>query len=544
MTFLGRQHSRKLFAAAMKRNDTVGGILLKTRQFYKIPSLEQIKTIKWNTALYAVFVGSATGILVALYRLGIEYGTDTAENLYAYFRVHPIFILPWIAAAIAIGLLVAWLIKLEPLAAGSGIPEMEGIILFGIKMRWYSILIIRFLAGLCCGFFGLSLGREGPSIQIGAASGQALSKGFRQKQVEEKILITSGAAAGLAAAFNAPLSGAIFALEEVHRNFSPNILIAAVTASVFSDVVTKYCFGLKPILDFAAVSQLPVSLYFWLIPLGVLAGLIGSLMNKALLGFHRLYDKMPSYCRPVLAILIALPCGLFIPLVLGSGEKLIRYAEAAQSGILILLVLLVIKLLFTCTSFSSGVPGGIFMPILAVGTLLGSSLGIFAVHMGMSAQYIPVFAICAMSGALSSCVKAPITAILLTTEMSGSFIHMLPVLACSFLALLISDMLKIEPIYEALMERYVLRKKAQNASAGFEKTMEFPVELGSNIAGCQIGGVSWPEKALVVKIRRGEKEIVPHGDTTVMQGDYLVIVSSGNEKIIREQMQSLCHVNS
>lgn len=509
----------------------------KTRIYQLLSSFNQLK---WSIAGKGILAGFVAGLLVVLYRLGIEYGTNTAIKVYASFKVHPIFILPWVAVAVVVGMFVAWLVRLEPMATGSGIPQVEGVVLFGLKMKWQTILFVRFVAGMLCGFFGLSLGREGPSIQIGAAGSQATAKKMSKSGIEENYLITGGAAAGLSAAFNAPLSGVMFALEEVHRSFSPVILLSATAASLTADFVSKYFFGLKPVLDFTAIPQLPISLYLWLIPLGILSGLVGSLMNKALLGFQMLYGKLPVFSRPVVALLIALPCGVFLPLTLGSGQILIQFAENARSGILMLLILLAVKLLFTSTSFGSGVPGGIFMPILAVGTLTGSIFGILATHIGLPIQYIPDFAVCAMAGALSSSVKAPITSILLTAEMSGSLIHMLPVATCAFLALLVSDLLKIEPVYEALLERFVEQNGKKLPTKERGGLMEFPVELGSKAAGNRISEIQWPKGSLVVGLRRGAKELVPRGSTQVMPGDYVVVLSSGEEDI-RDKIVSLCY---
>ncbi len=504
--------------------------------------LSSFNELKWSIAGKGVLGGFVAGLLAVFYRLGIEYGTDTSIKLYAYFRIHPILILPWIVAIAAVGLFVAWLVKLEPMATGSGIPQVEGVVLFGLKMKWYTVLAVRFVAGILCAFFGLSLGREGPSIQIGAAGSQAVAKKLSKSKLEENYLITGGAAAGLSAAFNAPLSGMVFALEEVHRSFSPLILLSATAASLTADFVSKYFFGLKPVLDFTTIPQLPINLYLWLIPVGILSGLAGSLMNKALLGFQTLYSKLPAFSRPVIALLIALPCGLFLPLTLGSGQNLIKFAEGAQSGIIMLLIYLAVKLLFTSTSFGSGVPGGIFMPILAVGTLTGSIFGIVATHFGLPAQYIPVFAICAMAGALSSSVKAPVTSILLTAEMAGSLIHMLPVAACAFIALLLSDVLKVEPIYEALLERFVEKNGHSLPMQEKGGLLEFPVEFGSEAANKMISEIKWPQGSLIVGLRRGVKELIPRGDTKILSGDYLMILSSeDDEDIIRNRLKFLCH---
>ncbi|MDP4153661.1 MAG: ClC family H(+)/Cl(-) exchange transporter [Bacillota bacterium] len=507
---------------------------------YKI--LSGLNTIKWRVAFKGILSGVIAGLLVVMYRLGIEYGTETAVKIYAYLRLHPLMILLWVLFIAIAGLFIAWLIKFEPMASGSGIPQVEGQLIYGLRIKWYTVLAVRFLAGILSSIFGLSLGREGPSIQIGVSGSQAFAKKISKNKIEENYLMTGGAAAGLSAAFNAPLSGIVFALEEVHRSFSGLVLIAATTAALTADVVSKYFFGLKPVLSFAVTPQLPESLYIWLLPLGIISGIIGVLMNKALLGVQTFYNNLPWFVRPCIALLIALPCGIFLPQVLGGGSNLIKLAETADRGFAILSVYLGIKFLFTCTSFGSGTPGGIFMPILSIGALSGSLVGLVAMHFGLPANYIPDFAVCGMAGALSGSVKAPVTSILLAAEMTGSLVHLLPVAACSFIALFLSGILKVTPIYEALLERIVEKngKNIKNDKLG--GVVEIAVEFGSSVSGKCIGEVEWPQGALIAGIHRGDDDIVPSGNTKINPGDYLIVLSSDcTYNDISANMRDLCY---
>jgi len=487
--------------------------------------------------------GLAAGLLVVLFRLCMEFGLETSVTVYAYLRQHPIALIPWAGLIAAVGLVVARLIRYEPMAGGSGIPQVEGMVIHGMRIKSRPVLIVRFLAGILTSFFGLSLGREGPSIQIGAAGCQILAKKASNNKMEKNYLITAGAAAGLSAAFGAPLSGVMFALEEVHRSFSGLILLTATTASLMSNVLATLVFGLKPILNFTQTPQLLPGMFVWLLPVGVLSGLIGALVNKSLLGMQTLYGKLPAKIRPMIALLVALPFGLFLPQVLGGGMGLINSAEIAQTGIPVLLLLLLSKLLFTCTSFGSGVPGGIFLPILSVGALSGSMIGLIATRFGVPAEYISDFAVCGMAGALSGSVKAPVTSILLTAEMTGSLVHLFPVAACSFIALFISDFLKVKPIYEELLER-TMKDRGEAVSSGKSGgIVEIPVEIGSAIAGRRISEVELPRGILIVGIHRGETEIVPNGGTEIKPGDYLIVLSSElTFRNINQRMRSLCSV--
>lgn len=505
--------------------------------------LSELNKIKWRVAVKGLIGGLIAGLLVALYRLGIEFGTETAIRCYTFLRSHPVYILLWLAGALLVGYVAYRLMKWEPYAQGSGIPQVEGIVLYGMKIKWYSVLIVRFVAGILTSFFGISLGREGPSIQIGAAGSQAFAKaGGHKNKIEENYLITAGASAGLAAAFNAPLSGIIFALEEVHRTFSPNILIAATTAALTADVVSTYFFGLQPVLNYVDIPQLPIRHYVWLILLGVCAGLIGSAVNKCLLAAGTLYKKLPPPLRPVLALLLALPCGLLLPEVLGGGQNLVSLSEQARAGVLTMAVYLTVKLLFTCTSFGSGLPGGIFMPILSIGALTGGMFGQLLGGFGVSAEYIPAFCVCAMAGVMSSSVKAPITSILLMAEMSGTLVHLMPVAAVAFVSLLTSDLLRVSPIYEILLERLIRGQPKKSNQRKARTLVEIPIEIGSKASGKAVRELSWPEGSLIVALRRGAREFVPNGDTVMLPGDYLVVLSTDQKyNEVHQRLTMLCY---
>lgn len=417
--------------------------------------------LRWKVIISGVFVGIVSGSLVALYRLGIECGTDFARWVYLQVWHNMWWLVVCLVFAVIFGLVIGWMSLKESMASGSGIPQVVGYVNRGLNMRWHTILPVRFVAGLLGSLFGLSLGREGPSIQIGACGAQMLSRIFRKSKrndIQEHYVVTAGAAAGLSAAFSAPLSGVMFALEEVQHGISSTVLMGAAVASLFADFVSQTCFGLRPVLDFGQIPDLPMTLHFWLIPLGIFAGFVGSLMNRSLLGLQTLYGYLPKWMPVVVACLIAIPVGLFLPEVLGGGANLVRLSEYGKISIVMLCLLFVAKMLFTSTSFGCGAPGGIFMPILAVGALAGgvaarsiTSIPVF----GVDARFVSVFAVCVMAGTLSASVKAPLTSILLTVEMSGTMIHTLPVAASAFIALLVSDMLHTKPIYGELLERYM-----------------------------------------------------------------------------------------
>lgn len=515
-----------------------------TRQSHTLQLLSGANRMRWLVAAQGILCGLVAGILVVGYRLAIQYGTIFAGKAYLWLKANPLGLLAWAAAVVVSSFLLTYLIRWEPSASGSGIPQTEGTLLWGLPIRWFPVLCVRYMGGILCSLFGLSLGREGPSIHIGAAAAKAVSSKTSKNSVEENSLITSGAAAGLSAAFNAPLSGMMFALEEIHKSFSPTVLLTASTAALTSDAVAKYWFGLRPVLDFTHVNEIPLKDYPWLLPLGLVSGLIGVIINRSLLAFQVFYGKIPELFRPMLALILALPCGIFLPLSLGGGANTIKFAETASGSLKILVILLIVKILFTSTSYSSGVPGGIFMPILTMGALGG---GIFA-RLMVAAGLLPsnltaVFTVLAMAGALTAAVKAPITSILLVVEMSGSLVHMLPVAATALISLLVSDALHTKPIYPALLERYMIKHEHKNIAAIPAKSgiVEIPVQVDSQAAGRRIGNIEWPESTSIITIRRGGQEFVPRHDTKILAGDALIVTFSGqDQRQVREGLEGIC----
>ncbi|OTA25532.1 sodium:proton antiporter [Alloscardovia macacae] len=497
--------------------------------------------LQWSTAAKGILCGVAAGLLVVAYRAAIAYGNSWAVGLYAFLAAHPLAIAGWAVAAILAAAAIAKLVTWEPMAAGSGIPQVEGVLLWGLKMRWWSILLVRFSAGIVCGFFGMSLGREGPSIQIGAAAAQGVAAKLGRSRVEQENFIAAGAAAGLSAAFSAPLSGMMFALEEVYRSFSPVVLFTATTAALTADFLSKLFLGFMPVLKFTAIAQMDLATYAWLVPLGVVSGLTGAAMNKLLLDMQTALGHLSAFWRILLALALALGVGLAFPLALGGGGSLIRFAEQGGGTMLLLAALLLVKMLFTATSFGSGVPGGIFLPILTVGAVAGS---LFArtMEFSLDQKYVSTFAVLAMAGALASSVKAPITSMLLVIEMSGSLVHMFPVAAVTLISLLVSDALHVKPIYHALLDRYMAKNHPEKRESTVDSgLMALPVELGSSILGKAIRDVAWPADTQVVSVRRAGREFVPNARTIIHPGDGLVVLYTGtNQRTAREALSVLC----
>lgn len=498
-------------------------------------TISHFRNFKLKLMLEGIIVGFLSGLLIVFYRLTLEKAEDLRIKL-STLQLKNYWLIPlWFLFLIIGAYIVGILITKEPMISGSGIPQVEAVLLKKLKMNWLPVIIKKFIGGVISIGAGLSLGREGPSIQLGAAVGQGFSQIFKRIKIEEKYLITSGASAGLAAAFNAPLAGVMFSLEEVHKNFSPLVLLSAMSASLSADFVSKYFFGLKPVFNFQHISPLPLDSYGYIIILGVIVGVFGVIYNSALLKTQNLYDKiaiLPVKFRPILPFLIAGILGLVIPEVLGGGHQIIESLINGSFTVKMLLIILIAKFAFSMISYGSGAPGGIFFPLLVLGALTGAIYGNILVHLfNFNPNYINNFIILAMAGYFTAIVRAPITGSILITEMTGSFSHLLSLTVISLTAYAIAGMLNSEPIYESLLDR-LLKNNGKYEFVGDSKNkiiLEIPIILDSEMDNKMIKDLKLPPECLLIGVKRGEKEIIPKGKTILYSGDYLLVLVNENK---------------
>lgn len=376
----------------------------------------------------------------------------------------------WLALYILSFIIIAYLLKLivarEPMCTGSGIPQIKGILQGDMSMRWFSVLWSKIIGGVLAIGAGMSLGREGPSVQIGACVGQGLSQTSRRTGFESRILMTAGAGAGLAAAFNAPLAGVIFGLEEMQKTISPALLLTGITASITAATVTEVVFGMSPVFSMGYLLPLPLNLFDVLVAAGIVIGLLGRLFNIALAYSLNTYSRLglSGMKKSLVPLVLAGILGFVLPEILGGGNLLVDSLVVTDYTIGFLCLLFVGKFLFTMICFGSGVPGGIFLPMLVLGAAGGAVLAKLLVLAGLlPAMYYADIIVFGMAAYFSSVVKSPVTGSILILEMTGSFQHMLALLVVSLTAYVISDLTGGRPVYDELLDR-ALGKSKKNST--------------------------------------------------------------------------------
>lgn len=494
--------------------------------------------------LKGVLIGVLTGAVVGAFRWLIEKSLLAWQHAYHLAHTQPLYLVLIFVILMLLGLLVGKLVMQQPHIAGSGIPEIEGQLAGKFTFQWWAILWRKFVAGVLMIGSGLFLGREGPSIQLGGAIGQGIAGLTEDSRRGQRVLIASGAAAGLSAAFNAPIAGTLFILEEVYHNFSPLVWMGALSASITADVVSMKVFGLITVLHVGSVPGLPLKYYWHLLVLGALLGLLGYCYQWVLLRssvwYQRFFDRIPRAFHGLIPLTLLLPVGYFFSDFLGGGNGIIIRMPQLLPSVGMLVLLFILRFVFSMVSYGSGLPGGIFLPILTLGAVIGMIYGTIASKLGLlPSQYLVDFLVFAMAGYFAGIGKAPFTAILLVTEMVGSLQHLVPLALTSLVAYIVVDLLGGAPIYESLLDRMTVNKKLKVIS-GKNEQLEFPVFDDSRYVGQQVRDIHWPKHTLLVGIRRGEKTAIPSGDTLVRAGDTLLILTDRNLSLsVREQLREL-----
>ncbi|MFI3172184.1 MAG: ClC family H(+)/Cl(-) exchange transporter [Eubacteriales bacterium] len=505
-----------------------------------IPEQKNVKII-----LISTLIGILAGLVAVCYRVMLTEAEELSFAMYRFIDNHKSWMPVLFIGLAVVGYLIGMLTQKFDLISGSGIPQVKAQILGYIEGTWISTLLAKLLGGTVSIIAGLSLGREGPSIQLGACVAQGVANKFTDSPSEKRIYIASGASAGLAAAFNAPLAGVMFALEEIFKYFSPMVLLSTMVAAVVADFISKIFFGISHVFDFQVTETVPIQFYWLFIILGILLGFAGVFYNICLIKTQKLYANIRfvnSRIKQMIPFIMAGILGLTFPIVLCGGHSLITALDM-NTSLTFIIIAFILKFIFSMISFGSGAPGGIFFPLLVLGSTLGAIFAKIIIPLtGMNEALFYNFIIIAMAAYFAAIVRAPLTGIILLVEMTGSLTQLLPLIITSAVAYIVAEELHNKPIYESLLDN-LLRKKGfhEPEEAPSKILLEMIVNFGSNITDKKIKDITIPATCLIVSIKRGEINLTPNGSTTIRAGDYLTILTStSNEIEVREALEAIC----
>ena len=345
-------------------------------------------------------------------------------------------------------------------AKGHGVPEvMEAIALKGGRIRPVVVVVKSLASSICIGSGG-SVGREGPIVQIGSALGSTLGQTLKLSDERIRNLVACGAAAGIAATFNAPIAGVIFALEVILGEFSVRYFSTVVISSVTASVVGRIAFGNAPafvIPQYSLVSPWELFLY---VLLGILAGLVALLFVRTLYWTEDLFDAwhFPEYFKPVVGGLLIGVVGFYFPQVFGVGYEAMEDALLDKMLLGTMGLLILVKVLATSLTIGSGGSGGVFAPSLFIGAMLGGAFGTVANQMLPDVTAAPgAYALVGMAAVFAGAAHAPITAIIILFEMTNDYRIILPLMLATVISVLLAQRLRRENIYTLKLARRGIR---------------------------------------------------------------------------------------
>jgi CIC family chloride channel protein len=412
-----------------------------------------------SLAILSLLAGAVAGLIGAIFRLSLDQADRFRDALIAWAHGEKLAGFLLVAATCtAAAAVAAWLVRrYSPQASGSGIPHVEAVLSGEVPQARYRLIPVKFVGGVLAIGSGLALGREGPSVQMGASTAHLMGKVFRRHEDDCKALLAAGAGAGLATAFNSPIAGAVFVLEELVRRFDTRITIVTLGASAGAIAVARVFLGDVP--DFH-VERIPYPSFGTVpvhIALGLVSGCVGVVYNRAILGTLTVTDRLRRLPVELRAALIGAMVGLlawFAPGVVGGGDAITqRTLSGGETGAMLLGVFL-LRFGLGPLSYAAATPGGLFAPILVLGSQSGLLFGSICYQWFPAAAADPItLGIVGMAAFFTAVVRAPVTGIILVIEMTASFTLLLPMLSACFAAMLMAHLLRNAPIYDSLRER-------------------------------------------------------------------------------------------
>jgi chloride channel protein, CIC family len=432
--------------------ETVARISKRTLQRPLTPAeLEKIAPTRDERLflVLSIFIGVLSGLLVVSFRIAIEWIKILTLGSAPHAGQFRLLLVPAVA-----GLFVAALVQIFfPAARGSGVNQTKAALYIYNGYISFKTVIGKFVTAALAIGCGHSLGPEDPSLQIGAGVASMVARRLNLSRQRLRLFAPIGAAAGLAAAFNAPISAILFVIEEVIGQWSAAVLGSIVLSAISSVVVARWFWGSEPIFRIPPVTlRDPRELIAYAV-LGVVGGFAALVFSKALGYLRPRLRSLPHWTHywqsGIAGAMVGFLGFLGFPQVMGPGYEVIDQAMHGQFAWKLLLALALLKILATTLSFSSGTPGGMFAPTLFIGAMLGASVGsfekLFFPHLTGT---IGAYALVGMGVLFAGFLRAPLTSVFMVLEVSGNYSIILPVILANMIAYLMSRVLQPVPIFE------------------------------------------------------------------------------------------------
>ena len=478
-------------------------------------------------ALFPMVTGFFSGVVIFLFKLATSFVIRSSERVYAFVRENPIYLPLLILGAAVIGALSSYILIVAKECRGGGIPTAIASIRGIIPLKWIQGIFVLFGSALLTFFVGVPLGNEGPSVQMGTATGKGSARISRDKRLAwERYLMTGGASSGFAIATGAPLTGIIFALEEAHRRFSTTLFIVAASSVLWGTVTHRYLsyfFNVDTTFFDLTITQVLPMRYLWA------AIIIGAIAGLCSLWFSRLYrtigdfsktkfGNLPFDLQLVITFAIVAFLGFLSANFVGTGHSLIETILHRKTIWYAVVVIFVVRAVLMIYSTSEGVTGGIFVPNLAFGAMIASLTadGLIALNL-VDGEYYTILIVVGMASFFAAASRTPLCAIIFAAEALCVASNIMPVVFGVVVSYVIVEVSGKISFTDAVIET---RSEAvhEGKNAVIVNTF-FTVQDGAFVDGMEIRDILWPPTCTVLSIDRNLSKVHHQSDHELRQGD-------------------------
>lgn len=506
--------------------------------------------------VYGAFTGLLVGTVVYFFKWVAEWLTEKSSEIYHYAQNNPWIALAVVAGAVALAFIAYFLQRWAPETAGGGIPRAEGVLRGLLTFRWLRSAIAVIVNSWISFFAGLPLGSEGPSVLLGTSIGGGTCKLPLSHNSWDRYIMTGGACSGFAVATGAPITGILFALEEAHKRFTPMIFLMAMSSVLFGVTAsnlwtialgehTHALFDVGALMGTFAMKDIWVPLL-----LGIAVAVVACCYNLIVFWIGKTYDtrlkKIPHWARLVMVFVLTALIGLIAfgefngaDALFGGGGLITKLAGANFSW-KIIFVLLVIRFFTIAFATGSGATGGVFIPMLSIGALLGALFANAFVAIGMDESLYATVVMLSMCAFMGACTRAPLTALVFMVESTWTFSNLFYVAITVFISYFLCEIVKVEPLYDVLLERMIHKQNAGKEHRIIRIT--YVVKQGAFAVGKAVRDILWPSNTKVSDIESHDrvKQMDDDGEKKIHAGDKMTIITQTfDETATRKELEEI-----
>ena len=460
---------------------------------------------------FSIITGIISALIIAIFQLLAEHVIEISVNIYGGARQNPKWLPLLLIGAAAVGLISSFILSASKSCRGGGIPTSIAAINGVVGFKWLASVLLLPVSALLSFLCGIPLGTEGPCVQMGAGIGDGVVQIFSKKKHIgwRRYIMTGGAAAGFSLVTKAPLTAILFSMEELHKRFSP-LLFSVASISVISSQITSQILGYlgfsnAGLFHIHELKAVPVSLFYLPIIVGLLCGGASILFTEI---YHKI-DKFICVKLARISIKIKIPIifvsvaliGFFVFEILGTGHSLVDMIFEREVVWYVLIIVFFIRLILMMTANTAGITGGIFLPTLAFGAIIGSLCAEAFIGLGViGSEYYILFVILGMTSFLGAASRIPITACAFAIEALSGINNILPIIIAATVAFLIAEMSGTKDFTDAVVE--AKEHEIYKGKAPYVVQVPLTVYENSFAVGKDLRDILWPVSCVVLSVDR------------------------------------------